>query len=124
MDERFHFSSLNGTTRETQVRLMSTFSFPNSLRTASPVRNKPLVEVTQVVYFSEHKNNGPISINQTHTWLLGLRGNNTKKKCKIFKADSIVRKKSTLQDMTRHRENKKLSGAVAVDGCFAIIMTL
>ena len=85
MDERFHFSSLNGTTRETQVRLMSTFSFPNSLRTASPVRNKPLVEVSQVVYFSEHKNNGPISINQTHTWLLGLRGNNTQKNVKSSK---------------------------------------
>ena len=85
MDERFNFSSLNGTTRETQVRLMSTFSFPNSLRTASPVRNKPLVEVSQVVYFREHKNNGPISINQTHTWLLGLRGNNTQKNVKSSK---------------------------------------
>ena len=62
MDERFHFSSLNGTARETQVRLMSTFSFPNSLRTASPVRNEPLVEVSQVVYFREYKNNGYIKL--------------------------------------------------------------
>ena len=122
MDERFHFSSLNGTTRETQVRLMSTFSFPNSLRTASPVRNKPLVEVSQVVYFSEHKNNGPISIYQSHTWLLGLRGNKTKK-CKVCKRIVLYVKNQLCKTQTRHRENQKLSGAVAVDGCFAIIMT-
>ena len=78
MDEKFHLSSLNGTTRETQVRLISTFSFPNSLQTVSPVRNKLLVEVSRVVYFSEHKNNGLISIYQTHTWLLGLMRNKTK----------------------------------------------
>ena len=123
MDERFHFSSLNGTTRETQVRLMSTFSFANSLRTASPVRNKPLVEVSQVVYFSEHKNNGPISIYQSHTWLLGLRGNKTKK-CKVCKLIVLYVKNQLCKTQTRHRENQKLSGAVAVDGCFAIIMTL
>ena len=110
MDEKFHLSSLNGTTREIQVRLISTFSFPNSLQTASPVRNKPLVEVSQVVYFSEHKNNGLISIYQSHTWLLGLRGNKTKK-CEICKADSIVRKKSTLQDMNKTpRESKTERG--------------
>ena len=106
MPEKFYLSSLNGTTRETQVRLMSTFRFPNSLRTASPVRNNLLVEVSQVVYFREHKNNGLISIYQTHTWLLGLRGNKTNK-CEICKADSIVRKKSTLQDInTTPRESK------------------
>ena len=55
MPEKIFFSSLNGTTRETQESLMSTFPFPNSSRTASPVRNKP---------FREHnkQNNGPISI--------------------------------------------------------------
>ena len=122
MDEKFHLSSLNGTTRETQVRLISTFIFPNSLRTASPVRNKPLVEVSQEVYFSEHKNNGPISIYQSHTWLLGLRGNKTKK-CKVCKLIVLYVKNQLCKTQTRHRENKKLSGAVAGDGCFAIIMT-
>ena len=122
MDEKFHLSSLNGTTRETQVRLISTFIFPNSLRTASPVRNKPLVEVSQEVYFSEHKNNGPISIYQSHTWLLGLRGNKTKK-CKVCKLIVLYVKNQLCKTQTRHRENQKLSGAVAVDGCFAIIMT-
>ena len=38
---------------------MSTFPFPNSSRTASPVRNKP---------FREHKNNGPISIFKNCYW--------------------------------------------------------
>ena len=110
MDEKFHLSSLNGTTRETQVRLISTFIFPNSLRTASPVRNKPLVEVSQEVYFSEHKNNGPISIYQSHTWLLGLRGNRTKK-CKVCKLIVFVRKKSTLQDTNKTpRESKTERG--------------
>ena len=122
MDEKFHLSSLNGTTRETQVRLISTFIFPNSLRTASPVRNKPLVEVSQEVYFSEHKNNGPISIYQSHTWLLGLRGNKTKK-CKVCKLIVLYVKNQLCKTQTRHRENQKLSGAVAVDGCFAIITT-
>ena len=122
MDEKFHLPSLNGTTRETQVRLISTFIFPNSLRTASPVRNKPLVEVSQEVYFSEHKNNGPISIYQSHTWLLGLRGNKTKK-CKVCKLIVLYVKNQLCKTQTRHRENQKLSGAVAVDGCFAIIMT-
>ena len=122
MDEKFHLSSLNGTTREAQVRLISTFIFPNSLRTASPVRNKPLVEVSQEVYFSEHKNNGPISIYQSHTWLLGLRGNKTKK-CKVCKLIVLYVKNQLCKTQTRHRENQKLSGAVAVDGCFAIIMT-
>ena len=122
MDEKFHLSSLNGTTRETQVRLISTFIFPNSLRTASPVRNKSLVEVSQEVYFSEHKNNGPISIYQSHTWLLGLRGNKTKK-CKVWKLIVLYVKNQLCKTQTRHRENQKLSGAVAVDGCFAIITT-
>ena len=122
MDEKFHLSSLNGTTRETQVRLISTFIFPNSLRTASPVRNKPLVEVSQEVYFSEHKNNGPISIYQSHTWLLGLRGNKTKK-CKVCKLIVLYVKNQLCKTQTRHRENQKLSGAIGVDGCFAIIMT-